>query len=140
MSLLPQAVTAGLFDELVKLGAISDEEARRSLDRYNQLEKSQPTGTQVARYGALGAGAGALMHGVGRAIEGGTRSITRRSLGGAAVTGAIGMGAVPLVRNALDRGAEKGTLKKYLSQEHLGDYAPNQGAATDVGTPTGLSR
>ena len=104
------------FDELEKISAVSDEEARRSLDRLDQLEKSKPTGGQVARYGALGAGAGALGHVVSRAIEGGERSVTRRSALGAAAAGAIGMGAVPLVRGALDRHAEKGTLKKYLQQ------------------------
>lgn len=102
------------FDELEKISAVSDEEARRSLDRLDQLEKSKPTGGQVARYGALGAGAGALGHVVSRAIEGG--AVTRRSALGAAAAGAIGMGAVPLVRGALDRHAEKGTLKSYLHQ------------------------
>ena len=48
-----------LFDELEKLGAISDDQARRSLDRLDQLDKNKPTPGQVGRYGALGAGAGA---------------------------------------------------------------------------------
>ena len=50
------------------------------------------------------------------------------------------MGAVPLVRGALDRHAEKKTLKSYLGQVHEGGYAPNPDAQTDAGTPTGLSR
>jgi hypothetical protein len=99
-----------------KLSAVSDEEARRSLDRLDQLEKNTPTGGQVARYGALGAGAGALGHVVSRAIEGGGRSVTRRSALGAAAAGAIGMGGVPLVRGALDRHAEKRVLRGYLHQ------------------------
>lgn len=101
---------------LEKLSAVSDEQARRSLDRLDQLEKNTPTGGQVARYGALGAGAGALGHVVSRAIEGGAKNITRRSALGAAAAGAIGMGGVPLVRGALDRHAEKKTLKSYLHQ------------------------
>jgi hypothetical protein len=104
------------FDELEKLGAISDEHARRSLDRLDQLDKNKPTVGQVGRYGALGAGAGALGHVVSRAIEGGGHAVTRRSALGAAAAGAIGMGAVPLVRGALDRHAEKKTLKAYLDQ------------------------
>jgi hypothetical protein len=128
-----------MLDELVKLGAISDDEARRSLDRYDQLERSRPTLGQIGRYGAIGAGAGALTNAVKTTIEHGKLPTVRGALGSAAA-GAIGMGAVPLVRGALDRRAEKGTLNKYLSQEHLGNYAPNQGASTEVGTPTGLSR
>ena len=107
---------SAIFDELEKLGAISDDQARRSLDRLDQLEKNTPTGGQVARYGALGAGAGALGHVVSRAIEGGAKNITRRSALGAAAAGAIGMGGVPLVRGALDRHAEKRVLRGYLHQ------------------------
>lgn len=128
------------FDELLKLGAISDAEAQKSIDRLEALEKAKPSGGQVARYGALGAGAGALGHVVSRAIEGGERAVTRRSALGAAASGAIGMGAVPLVRGALDRHAETGKLKSYLKQEHVGEYGKNPGASTDAGTPTGLSR
>ena len=105
---------AAFFDELEKLGAISDEHARRSLDRLDQLDKNTPTPGQIGRYGALGAAAGALGHAVSRGIEGG--HLSGRSLAGAAASGAIGMGAVPLVRGALDRHAEKKTLKSYLDQ------------------------
>jgi hypothetical protein len=138
---MPKAATAGFFSELAKLGAVSEQEARRSLDRLDALEQAKPTVGQVGRYGALGAGAGAVTHMLGRAVEGNTKSpITPRSVGSAALTGAIGMGAVPLVRGMLDRAAEKRTLRNYLSQEHVGEYGKNPGAATDVGTPTGLSR
>lgn len=102
------------FLELMKLGAVSDDQARRSLDRLDQLEKNAPTGGQVARYGVLGAGAGALSHAVSRTIEKG--HFSPRSVAGAAAAGAIGMGAVPLVRGVLDRHAEKKTLKNYLAQ------------------------
>ena len=124
------------FDELTKLGAISDDQARRSLDRLDQLDKNKPTPGQVARYGALGAGAGALGHVVSRAIEGGERAVTRRSILGSAASGAIGMGAVPLVRGALDRHAEKKTLKAYLRQpEKTAAGAPTRGGfmmASDI--------
>ena len=105
-----------LFDELLKLGAVSDEQARRSLDRLDQLEQNKPTTGQVARYGALGGAAGATMQAVGRAVEGTHGSITPRSLASAAATGAIGMGAMPLIRSALDRHTERKTLKAYLHQ------------------------
>jgi hypothetical protein len=138
---MPKATTAGLFDELLKLGAVSDEEARRSLDRLDTLEKATPSGGQIARYGALGAGAGALGHIMSRAIEGGLNKLTARSALGAAASGALAMGAVPLVRGALDRRAERSTLKSYLSQEHVGQYGKNPNTETgSTEPPTGLSR
>ena len=115
---------AAFFDELVKLGAISDEEASKSIDRLEALEKTRPTVGQVARYGVLGAGAGALGRTVSHGIEHGKLPTARGALG-AAASGAIGMGAVPLVRSALDRHAEVGRLKKYMVQEHVGDYGKN---------------
>jgi hypothetical protein len=121
-------LVVSFFDELEKLGAVSDDQARRSLDRLDQLEKNTPTPGQVGRYGALGAGAGALGHVVSRAIEGGAKGITRRSALGAAAAGAIGMGAVPLVRGALDRHAEKKTLSAYLRQpDKTAASAPTRG-------------
>jgi hypothetical protein len=64
-----------------------------------------------------------------------------RSAAASAAKGALGMGALPLVRNALDRRAESGQLKKYLTQEHAGDFAPNPGAFADAARPvSGLSR
>jgi hypothetical protein len=127
------------LDELVKLGVISDEQARASLDRLESLEKNKPTGGQVARYGVLGAGAGAVGKAVSHSIEHG-RLPVGRSLGGAAAAGAIGMGAMPLFRSSLDQRAEMGRLKKYMGQVHEGQYDKNQGAMTDAPTPSGFSR
>ena len=107
---------AAVMDELAKLGAISDEQARRSLDRYDALEKAKPTVGQVGRYGALGAGAGALSKTISTSIEHG-RMPTGRAALGAAAAGAVGMGAVPLIRGALDRHAEKKVLKSYINQQ-----------------------
>jgi hypothetical protein len=138
--MLPRATVIGLYDEMAKLGAVSDEQARRSLDRYDALEKARPTAGQVGRYGALGAGAGALSKTISTGIEHG-RLPTGRAALGAAAAGAVGMGAVPLIRGALDRHAEKRTLGNYLKQEHVGSYAPNAPAMTDAQQPTtGLSR
>lgn len=136
-----KAATAGFFDELLKLGAITDEQAQKSIDRLETLEKQSPTTSQVARYGVLGAGAGALGHVMSRAIEGGINKPTPRSALGAAASGALAMGAVPLVRGALDRRAERRTLKDYLTQEHVGEYGKNHNTETgSVEPPTGLSR
>lgn len=109
------------IDELLKLGAISDDQARQSLDRLNTLERSKPTTGQVGRYAALGAVAGPAMGAVSNVIKGkraldfGTVS-KLRGVAGEAAKGAIGMGAVPLARGHLDRRAETGTLKSYLKE------------------------
>ena len=109
-------------DELQKVGAISPEQARVSLNRLDSIEAEKPTVGQVARYGALGAGAGALSKGVSSMIEHGHMAAPRALLG-AGAAGAIGMGAVPLIRRAMDRHSEKSTLKKFMGQEHIGSYA-----------------
>lgn len=132
-SLLGKSKEAALFDELAKLGAISDEQAAAALDRYESLEKGKPTLAQLGRYAALGAVAGPTIAAVGNAMRGG-RSAGHsllghlagakepgalgavRALAGSATTGALGSGAIPLVRSQLDRRAEMGTLKKYLTQ------------------------
>lgn len=112
------------FDELTKLGAVSDQQAQSSIDRLEALEKAKPTGGQLARYGILGAGAGAVGKLVSHGIEHGTLP-ARRGLAGAGAAGTIAMGAVPLVRSALDRRAEAGKLKSYMKQEHIGTYGKN---------------
>jgi hypothetical protein len=131
------SVTVRSFiDELEKLGAVSAEEARRSLDRLDSLEQNKPTAGQVARYGALGAAAGGLTKTISNAIESGGRPTGRGALAGA-TAGALSLGAVPLIRQHLDRKAEYGKLKRFM---HEGDFGKNPSAATDAQTPTGLSR
>jgi len=106
------------LDEMVKLGTISDAEAQKAIDRLESLEKSKPTAGQVGRYGALGAVGGALTKVLGHTIEHGVGGLKPRSLAASAATGAVGSGAIPLVRAALDRKAEEHKIKKYLEQEH----------------------
>jgi hypothetical protein len=103
------------LDELEKLGAISADEARRTLDRLDSVEKGKPTGVQAAQYGTLGAGAGALTRGVSHYIEHGKLPTTRSALG-AAAGGAIGLGAVPLIRTAVDRHRERSKLREFMKQ------------------------
>lgn len=137
--------TAAVLDELAKLGAVSDDQARAALDRYETLERNKPTLNQVGRYGALGAAAGVGVGALGNAIKGGRLpgvgvlghlagakapgvGNALRAAGAAAATGAIGMGAIPLVRNHLDRRAEVGTLQKYLAER--GVDTAHRGAPT----------
>lgn len=112
------------WTELAKLGAISDDQARQSLDRYNTLERSQPSAGQVARYAGIGALAGPAARVMGNVIKKKSLRDFGQELGGSpirgmlgdAAAGALSGGAVPLVRSHLDRQAEMGTLKKYLKQ------------------------
>lgn len=111
-----------ILDELEKLGAISPEQARRSLDRLDVLERNRPTGGQVARYGALGAATAPVIGMVSNVIrkkpiiEGKLLADKARSVAADAAKGALGMGAVPLARGQLDHRAEMGTLKNFLKE------------------------
>lgn len=109
------------IDELEKLGAISDDEARKALDRIDTLEKSNPTSKQVARYATIGAVAGPAVSALGNVIKGdptfGGKSKLRHIVGEAA-KGAVASGAIPLVRGHLDRKAELGTLKQYMQEQN----------------------
>jgi hypothetical protein len=109
------------FDELSKIGAISDEQAAKALERYEALERSKPTGGQVARYGAIGAVAAPAIGAIGDVISGKRFEAGKRLRGhlGRAVTGALTSGAIPIVRAHFDRRAEMGTLKKYLAERGI---------------------
>lgn len=127
------------FDELAKVGAITDEQARASLDRLDTLERNRPTVQQVGRYATLGAVAGPAMSLAGNLIKKGPRGALDfggktplRGLLGDAAKGAIGGGLVPLARNQLDRRAEIGTLRTFMKQHELPSAAPGP-AGTEVG-------
>ncbi len=111
-------------DELMKLGAITEEQARQSLDRLDTLERTKPTVGQVGRYGILGAATGAGVGALGHMIESGSAlkpgGTGARNLAANALKGAITTGAIPLVRSQLDRRAEMGTLKNYMTQQNTG--------------------
>ena len=105
------------LDELCKLGMITDQQAQESLDR---LDRNKTTPGQVARYGALGAVTAPVIGAIGHAIKAkpyaGGGSLLRHVAGDAAA-GALSAGAIPLIRQGLDRSAEKKTLGKYLAQD-----------------------
>jgi len=108
--------------DLAKYAEVSPEHARRSLDRLDALEQNKPTRGQAARYGAIGALGGAGIGAIGHLIEGGspvkgaTPKAKLLNLGANAAKGALGGGAIPLVRNTMDRHAEAGTLRKYMKE------------------------
>jgi hypothetical protein len=144
--------TTAFFDELLKLGAVTDEQAAKALDRYENLERSKSTAGQVARYGAVGGVAGPVITGISNAVTGGRgpgesllghlsgakgRGLkgTARGIAGSALKGAAGSGAIPLVRAQLDRHVEQGTLKRYLRENNVpfdGESPIKMGFATSA--------
>ncbi len=136
-----KTATIALYDELAKLGAITDDHARRALDQLEGLERNKPTLGQVGRYAGLGAVAGPVVGAIGNAIRGGQQPGTSllghlagakqpgmggvgRAVASAATVGAIGSGLVPLVRGQLDRRAAMGTLNDYLSERAKEQSSP----------------
>jgi hypothetical protein len=111
--------------EWIKSASVSVEQARRSLDRLDTLERNKPTAGQVARYGSIGALGGAAAGAVGNAIEHGTalKGATPKAkvlnLAASAAKGAIGGGALPLLRSHSDRRAEMGTLRSFMNQDKV---------------------
>lgn len=108
--------THATLDELEKLGAVSPQQARTSLDRLDTLEQNKPTSGQVARYAGLGAVTAPAVGMLSNAIRKKPVFEGLRGVAADATKGAIGMGAMPLLRGHLDRQAEIGTLKKYLHE------------------------
>ena len=112
------------LDELQKLGAVSDVQAQQALERLDSLERGQPSAGQAMRYGALGAGAGLVSRGLGDVVEhgiggaeGAISKLVPRRYAAAALTGGLMAGATPMIRSSMDRRAEMGKLRSYLSQE-----------------------
>jgi hypothetical protein len=114
--------TKACFDELEKLGAVSDDQAQSALDRLDTLERQKATAGQVARYGALGAASGAAIGHVRNAISGSKNNL--RTAAGNALAGAVSAGALPVLQKHLDRRAEEGTLKDYLKENEGKTAAP----------------
>jgi len=110
------------FDELEKLGAVSDDQANAALERLDTLERQKATAGQVARYGALGGAAGAGI-GVIRNTISKTKGGVRGHIGNA-VAGAISAGGLPVLQKHFDRKAEESTLKSYLEENEDKTAAP----------------
>lgn len=119
--LQPNAALPAEDSSTTKL-AVSPGTAEKSLKRLTSLETNRPTAGQVARYGAVGALGGALTGALGHTIErgvpyrGSTPKARLLNLAANAARGAVSGGAIPLVRGALDRSAEKRTLRKFMHE------------------------
>lgn len=111
------------IDELLKLGAVSDEQATSALNRLDTLNRNRSTPGRVARYATIGAAAAPIIAGIGSAIEGrnpmkGLSAVGKlRHIGAHAAKGALAAGAVPLIQQHFDRRGEERTLHKYLRGE-----------------------
>lgn len=111
------------FDELQKLGAVTDEQAQAAVDRLETLERNKATPERVARYATVGAVAAPAIVGIGNAIKGkgfraGLSGMAHlRDVAGDSAKGALGAGALPLVQQHFDRVGEEGKLRKYLAEE-----------------------
>jgi len=105
-----------------KTAGVTPERARRSLDRLDTLESNKPTVGQAGRYGAIGgvggAGIGAIGNMIehGSALKGATPKAKALNFAANAAKGALGGGAIPLLRNTMDRRAEVGTLHKFVRE------------------------
>jgi len=136
------------LDELAKLGEVSPEEARRALDRLQDLERGQPTTEQALRYGTVGALAGPAIGAVGDVLAGkkpfgagfrvgatgvleavGKKQIAR-NIAADALRGGLTGGAIPIARHALDQAAEKGKLQRFMQQ-----YEASQKTAPEPEVP-----
>jgi hypothetical protein len=138
MAQMKHASAAGFFDELEKLGAVSDDEAVRALQSLQDLEDSKPTAKQMAGYAGIGAVATPAVHMVGNAIKGGGPILEgagaagkARALAAHMAKGAIGGGALPIVQQEYDRHAKMKVLKNWV-KEHQSDSSDMAKAAAAV--------
>jgi hypothetical protein len=120
---------ASVFAELAKTGAMSEAEARRALDRLDTLDRNQATPEQGIRYGTLGAATGIGLGMLSNKIKGkslidavdkGSVVSKLRAVAADGTRGAVAGGALPFMRQHLDRGAEVTKLRRYVSEQGLG--------------------
>lgn len=126
---------------------ITQEEAMTSLNRLHTLDNSAMTGEQAHRGAVLGATIAPAIDVTKRLVAGdpafGARTrdalkafrgipaggagkyralakvpvMAARSLAGSAVAGGLTGSAIPVVKNEVERGAERGKLRQFLTQE-----------------------
>ncbi len=120
------------FDELNKLGAVSDQEAARALATLQDLEQNKPTTQQTLGYAGIGALANPLMHAAGNIIkkrspfEGVSLGDKLRDVGAQAVKGGVGGTAVSIAQQQLDRHQNMGKLKSYVAErDKVAEDSPN---------------
>ena len=120
---MPSSYKLSCVRELLKLGAVSPEEAQQAMDNIESLQKAAPTPRLMGQYAALGAAAAPVMGALGSVIQkrpyfgDAVGALAKgRVVAGDAVKGAIGMGAIPLARARLQRGEAVGKLKDFMAE------------------------
>jgi hypothetical protein len=147
------------FDELQKLGMVSDDEAARALQSLQDLEENKPSAKQTLGYMGIGAAATPIMHMAGNAIRGrpllgdvdALKSLAgnarlmhmARDAGAQAFKGGVGGTVVSIGQQQLDRHHNMGKLREYVSQSDAEKTAGFLDSAkklllTDVGGPKGI--
>jgi hypothetical protein len=137
---MPQNYKLGaVVDELLKMGAMSDEEASHTLERLDSMDKNKLTPGQVGRYAAIGAVAGPVI-GMSKSLIQGrgvgghfgqdftTAGRRLRHVAGDAAAGAMTSGAIPLVRSALDRSSALNSLKDYVETQQPAEMPKSSSA------------
>lgn len=111
------------FPSSYKLGSVSPEEAQRSLDQLDALEKSKPTPGKVGRYAAIGAVSGPAISLLKAKIQGKSYfkdapRLTQklRHIAGESAASSIGLGLIPIARHQMDQNAEKTKLRKFVAE------------------------
>ena len=110
------AMKHAMVDELLKIGAVSDEQAVRAADRLDTLERQAITPGQVARNVAFGAVTAPALGALVNVVKGGAQHpTTLRGVAADALKGGVAGGLLPLAQRAMDRRAEESTLRDYLN-------------------------
>lgn len=135
------------IDELEKLGAVNHQQAQAALENLEQLERNKTTPEQALRYGTFGAGMGIAAGGATDMIRGkkltelyeglpGVKGGRLRNIAALGAGGAIAGGALPLLRQHMDRHIEMGKLRKFM-QENQPQHAPEPDDGKMVGPTHG---
>lgn len=113
---------SAMFNELEKLGAVSDAEAARALQSLQDLEDNKPTIGQTLGYAGIGAAATPLIHMAGNVIrkgrpfEGAGSLDKLREVGSQVFKGGIGGTAVSIGQQQFDRHHNMNKLRSYVAE------------------------
>lgn len=109
------AMKHAMVDELLKIGAVSNEQAARAADRLDTLERQAITPGQAARNATFGAATGAGLGVLSNVVRGAKNPASLRGAAADALKGGVAGGLLPLAQRAMDRHSEESTLRDYLN-------------------------
>lgn len=120
---------SAFFDELEKLGYVSDAEAARALQSLQDLEENKPTLGQTLGYAGIGAVATPLVHAAGNVIrkrspfEGVNLGDKLRDAGAQVFKGGVGGTAVSIGQQQFDRHHNMSKLRSYVAEHDAPEAA-----------------